>query len=323
MDYNEFKNIIIKFIRESKMSLGIFEEITDVKLEKKKSNNNNANFGIIVNNKFKYFIKLSPIDNTLNNEYVILKELPEEIGPYPYIFDNTKKIFPYEFEILTFEKGKDLIRYFEMHLVLLARKLAELHKIKSPNITINNKQYNKLNIYDYFVYYHEEYFKKNQKLIDDIYINQLIKHFQNFLKEYQNLFENISEFSLIHANLNPKNILFNEYDIRLINWESAHFCDNARDIATFFYDEISFDSNRIKLEKERSDFFLENYLKAYWSDSTFKQRVFIWIIYDMFSSLIKTRFKLLENNLNSLDKSKLENQSKELFEILKIKLKNQ
>lgn len=322
---SEFKKSIEEYILKNKGALGIFEEISNIEVFKFQVKGEFVDFVAILNSKNKYFLHFDILGNgKLEKEFLLLQDLPEELGPFPYIFERKGKYFDYDLLVLSFEKGKSLKMFFEMHLILLARKLADLHKIKSREMEIAGKKTNKLNLWEYFVSTNEKYFQNCPEMMEDVFIKELLGSFQKYLFEMQDMFDNLSEFSLIHGNLEPKNILFNEYEIRLVNWKNAHFCDNARDIATFYYDECWFGERRVKLEKDRVELFLDNYLKAYWSDSTFKKRVSVWVVFDMFCSLVLVRYKYYkymdENEEKWVNKNELLNLAKELGFILKRKL---
>jgi thiamine kinase-like enzyme len=325
VDMSEFKKNIESYILEKKGALGIFDEINSVEVFKFQAKGKFADFVVVVNSRNKYFLRFDVgFDGRLQEEFSLLLDLPEEIGPFPYVFEKKGKCFDYDLQVLSFERGKSLKMFFEMHLIILARKLADIHKIKSPNMEMSGKKVSKLNLLDYFVSVNEKYFQNCPEMMEDKYIKEQLGLFQKYLFEMQDLFNNINEFSLIHGNLEPKNILFNEYDVKLVDWKNAHFCDNARDMATFFYEDSWFGERRVKLERDRIELFLDNYLKAYWSDSTFKKRVNVWVVFDMFCSLILVRFKFYKYNDEHedriLNKNEIINLSNELSELLKRKL---
>ena len=322
MEESHIQEVIRNIVLNKRNYLNIFDEINSIDARKLAESENFQTYFILINEKLKFILKLSFNKNSLlEHEHKLLQDLPEEIGPYSYVFDKDNN---YSYEILSYEKGKDLQRYFEMHLVLFARKLAEVHKIKSKEIIINNKSTNKLNLFEYFISNNDKYFKKEPKLMEDKYVKELFPYFQKFLNACQPLFNDIDEFSLIHSNLEPRNVIFNEYDLRFLDWTKSHFCDNARDLATFFYEECWFNDKRVKLDLQRQNILFDNYLKAYWSDQTFKKRVKVWMIYDMFCSLIYCRYKLLQfenkEDIKVMYKKDLINESLELFNYLKHKI---
>ncbi len=325
MKFHELKQKIMEIVHEKQNLLGIFEEIEKVDIEKLDSQETDIFYLIKVNGKKKCFFK-ADLANTSKLEYEkkVLENLPEDIGPYPYFLDTNKTTLPFDYMITSFLRGKTLQIFFEMHLILFARKLAELHKLKHDCYGSLGSRKKKLNIWNMFVEENEQYFNTTPSLMHDEYLEQLLGYFQKFLMEQQPIFDQITEFSLLHQNLSPQNILFDEHEAYLINWDKAQYGDNAKDIVTFYYDDIWFNKWRVKLDPERKTIFIDNYLKAYWSDPSFKQRVEIWMIYDMFSSLVQCRYKHhnydAQDPNKTLNKKELQQQSEELCNVLKKKL---
>lgn len=149
----------------------------------------------------------------------------------------TKPIFFNEnFMIYEYKKGIHKKNLSSFDIKNLALKIKKLHKIKAKTKAYDIKkdlQYYKKNLKD----------KKNQKLITQCFksLNKLKKH-----KE---------ELVLTHHDLNPKNIIFHNNSIKIIDWEYTGLNDKFFDLASIC---VEFKFNKIK-EK----LFLEKYLLNY------------------------------------------------------------
>lgn len=259
----------------------------------------------------------------LKFEYDILENLFEELGPYPILVDVSKSIISLPYLIETFVSGKHMQRWFERHLIIFARKIAELHRMKLPFIMGKEaEKIKKLNIWEHFVQTNEKYFDGTAEMMTDVDMKYILPAFQKFLLDNQFLFDELVEFSLIHGDLKPSNIVFNETEVFFINWGKAKYFDNARDLATFFYDDMVFANERVKLEKDRKELFIDNYLRAYWKDTTFKQRLDIWIIFDMFCSLVFCKWKYYNFSSQGYEKTMTKRQLGEEISKIVYSLKN-
>ncbi|MCA9496984.1 MAG: hypothetical protein KC589_08610 [Nanoarchaeota archaeon] len=325
-DYNIsfFKEGISEIVSKKKDFLRINEEIERIDVKKLGELESDLSFLAIINYKYKFVFKFADDDGEgLKYEYHILENLFDEIGPYPVLVDVSKSIFSLAYLIETFVSGKHMQRWFERHLIIFARKIAELHRIKLPFILGKEaKKIKKLNVWEYFVITNEKYFDGTSEMMVDADMKLILPAFQKLLLDNQYLFDALEEFSLIHGNLKPANIVFNETQVFFINWSKAKYFDNARDLATFFYDDMVFANERVKLEKDRKELFIDNYLRAYWKDTTFKQRLDIWIIFDMFCSLVFCKWKYYNFNSEGYEKVMTKRQLMEEMYKIVVSLKN-
>jgi len=197
MNIHEIKKIVENFVLDNAKALFIFEEISKVEVLKQNGDDIVLILLVKVNDRKKLIFKIALDDEEiLKYEYAMLQNLPEEFGPHPLVIDINKKILPFVFFVTTFVKGKTLERFFEMHLILFARKLADLHKVKLPfRIVADGKRVKGINLWEYFVEKNGNYFNQVPELMKDTLIEPLLPIFQQYLFDSQELFASIEEFS--------------------------------------------------------------------------------------------------------------------------------
>ena len=149
----------------------------------------------------------------------------------------TKPIFFNEnFMIYEYKKGIHKKNLLSFDVKNLALKIKKLHNINAKTKAYDIKkdlQYYKKNLKD----------EKNQKLI-----TQCFKSLNN-LKKYK------KELVLTHHDLNPKNIIFHNSSIKIIDWEYAGLNDKFFDLASICVE--------FKFNKTKEKLFLKKYLLNY------------------------------------------------------------
>ena len=142
-----------------------------------------------------------------NFEYEILKKVHKlNISSKP-IFINE------EFMIYEFIKGIHKTILTSNEIKKLALLIKKYHKIKP-----------KIKYYDF-----KKDLKNYAQFLDDFKSNKLLSQTArtiNFIKKYK------KELVLIHHDLNPKNIIFNNKEIKIIDWEYVGINDIFFDLAS-------------------------------------------------------------------------------------------
>lgn len=152
----------------------------------------------------------------------------------------SKPIFLNEnFMIYEYEKGLHKTELSTLELKNLVLKIKKFHKFK-----INQKPYNlKKDLLNY------------DKSLDDFRSKKLIKEsFRNLflLKRYK------QDLVLTHHDLNPKNIIFRNNSIKIIDWEYAGLNDRFFDLASICVE--------FSLNKKDEKLILRNYFNHYKKD---------------------------------------------------------
>lgn len=144
------------------------------------------------------------------------------------------------------------------HMKVAARALANLHKIKIENNIVQDK-FKKID----FIYYYEllkdnnedcyNYFKQN--------INKLIVIYNEVFDNYNKLTD---QLSYIHGDYNRKNLLWKNYQLHIIDWETASISNPSIDFfnsAWFLTDDI---------DKDKYIAFTKEYLSIMKIDDNFE-----------------------------------------------------
>ncbi len=165
----------------------------------------------------------------LRNEHIIQKLFEGGIAPKPFIWDGSKKKFPYKFRIETFVEGMKPKRLTEKTMLKLARILAELHSKKFAKC---GKYPGKDRVF-LFGEIVKPYFKKAR------HYNELLDHFIDLgechIEYYKNKLKEFKDFTLIHLDLHIDNLVLENSELKLLDWEYAEIGDPAMDIAILFW----------------------------------------------------------------------------------------
>ena len=144
------------------------------------------------------------------------------------------------------------------HVRLLANSLAKLHSIKvNENITINKYEKNNYKeLYDISLNINDsrlDSFKNN--------IDKLIKVYDEVYSSYLKL---SNQLSYVHKDFNRKNVLWNDMDFRIIDWETATIDNPSID----FFNSAWFLTNDI--EEEKFKVFISEYFSIMKLDDDFE-----------------------------------------------------
>ena len=166
------------------------------------------------------------------------------IAPISHYYDlgqNEKQI---HWSLVDFVEGETVQKLSDKNIVQLAQTLKKLHEN-----TIKNKygdRWFELEELPYKSYTLKEYSKNKAKLVEKIGYDKLKRDFENIN------WAEIKQFCLIHNDLKPLNMVENNGEILLIDWEYAYMDIPENDIARFFVEN--------SLTEDQKKLFLENYL---------------------------------------------------------------
>lgn len=208
------------------------EEILSLELLKNQGFNNISY--LLKTSKNSYVIRVFKSNDSVN----ISRSFEFETQKKAYKKDiATKPIFFNEnFMIYEYKKGIHKKNLSSFDVKNLALKIKKLHNISAKTKVYDIKkdlQYYKKNLKD----------EKNQKLI-----TQCFKSLNN-LKKYK------KELVLTHHDLNPKNIIFHNNSIKIIDWEYSGLNDKFFDLASVCVE--------FKFNKTKEKLFLKKYLLNY------------------------------------------------------------
>ncbi len=210
-------------------NLNIFKDelISFVKLENQGFNNINY---LLKTSEKSYIIRVFKSTNSVNisREFefkVQKKAFIKNIAPKPIYLNDTFMIYEYT-------KGIHKTKLSKRNLLNLTSKVKKIHKLKLTSNIYNLKA-------DFKMYKKELKDEKSKKLLE--------KSFKS-LKEIKKM---KIQLGLVHHDLNPKNIIFKNDNIKIIDWEYAGLNDIFFDFASICIE--------FKLSKEDEGILLKNY----------------------------------------------------------------
>lgn len=300
-----YQKEIRQILEQNKNILGL-GEISKVSTTKIGRGENHDSILVKVNQKkFVFRIGLrKKFEENMAREFNMLKMIPKEIAPIPFYFDNSKKIIPHAFLIISYVEGKKIMRWSKKHLLLHAKKLAQLHKKKfSHCCDPDNVKKRKFSLLTTFGEWASEF--KDQLRYKEI--KPLASKIKVYIKENNHLFTSLKKFSIIHGDAYVDNILFSKDDIHYIDWEWSQISDNAQDLAALFYRDHNIFPWIVKFSDKDIDEYLNAYLKII-KDKTLKERVEVWNNYIRFFDLLWFKRKI-----KNCHKEKVNNFSKKFY----------
>lgn len=217
-------------------------------------------------------------DKYLPQEFRLLQQLPDGLGPQPFLLDMSRRALPYPFAILSFIPGTTPANWTEKILRVHATNIARMHQRESATWTTREGKPSSAP-FDFYQMFQENitrWRKLSPWIFEDELIIRLLPQLNAYFHERNHLFTSLSRFSLIHGDLCAPNILVHEGDIRYIDWEYARYGDGALDIAQLAWD-IDNPPWQIKLADQQLAMFFQTYL-AQRPDPTLIERYKAWCV---------------------------------------------
>jgi len=228
-----------------------------------------GNINYIFKIKDKRFICRVNIDKGVpdksKEEFNSLKKIENlNIAPKAFYYHPKDKRFPYGFIILEFIDGKPFRKrkrnYTQKQVKQIAFLLAELHSKACRGL--QRKNYSFRHYLKECNAYIRRINKQNNKLKREL--RNVCSAIRDFLPKREK-----HEFSLIHGDVCPQNIIEIKKGLKLIDWESLQCSDPAKDIANILID--------LGLKNNNLNFFLKEYQKIR-EDQTILERAKIYSI---------------------------------------------
>jgi aminoglycoside phosphotransferase (APT) family kinase protein len=273
-----FEKEIKKIILTKKELFHVKEKITSIEVSNLGTGENNQSILAKINGKHKFVFRIAL--NKINDvekerrKFENLKLIPNSFGPKPVLFDDSRKIIPNVFSILTFVEGKSVRKWRMKNIRLHAKALAVIHHKKFRCWTDDKKKYKKLDLLKKFDKDIDEY----KQVSKDKKTSELILAVRKYILEKNQLFTSLQNFSIIHGDICNDNVVFYQNNIRYIDWEWLRIGDNAEDIGRIFSNDYSLSPWFIKLSEKNVDYMIKVYINENknFADKTLKERVEVW-----------------------------------------------
>lgn len=172
------------------------------------------------------------------------------------------------------------------HIKLLAHQLAKLHSIK-VDLNIDIKKYDKedfMFLYNKTLECNDEYFdffKEN--------INKIVCIYDKVYDSYMKL---SNQKSYVHKDFNRKNVLWNNDEFRIIDWETASIDNPSIDL----FNSVWFLTDDIK--KDKFNVFIKEYFSMMQIEDDYETAVFAALIEECnwLAFSLKRALKIITNN---------------------------
>lgn len=212
----------------------------------------NLNYLFRIGNK-KFICRINidkEVPNKTRDEHKALKLVENlNIAPKVYYMHKADKSFPKDFLILEFIEGKPFRmkkrNYTARQIKQIAQLLARLH---SKKITMPKKKYS----YQHYIKEGDKFIKSINKYTKnklDSKLEEISKKIKAFVPKKES-----HEFSLIHGDVCPQNIVETKKGLELIDWESLRYSDPAKDVANVLVD--------LGIKNDDLTLFMKEYLKT-------------------------------------------------------------
>jgi len=210
------------------------------------SGNHNDNYAIeTIGKKYVLRIENNPQFKNLKKEYNLLKSLEAGLGPKAYFFDKSHKIIPADYFVEEFVEGKYPKRLNNKFIILMAKWLKKLHQQKKPC----KKQSMLKTIKPYFKNVNNHKNAISSEIVNKI--DSLFKRVTAFCKKNDGIFANRKEACLLHSDLSRENIIYDDKNIRLLDWEFSRYNFSEWDLVYFM--------QSLELNPKQEELFLKTY----------------------------------------------------------------
>jgi len=238
----------------------------------------------------------------LVREFERLALLPLGIGPTPLYLDTSRREVPYPCAILSFVPGEPHADWSVEDLRAHAATLARVHQHQVPYWgSIGEEQERPFDMRQRF---HEslDYWEiAYRRLFEIDIVARLVPRLDVYIDAHNSLFTGLPAFSLVHGDPCVPNILFEQGEVRYIDWEWMVWGDPALDVAQLGWG-IANPPWQIALTEGRLDAYLQAY-QAHRPDPTVRERREVWMAYIKFFDHLHYRTKARRPRLEADDLS--------------------
>ncbi len=229
---------------------------------------------------------------SLANEQAILDALPDGIGPSLYAWDLSCTNVSEPYAILEYCPGIFKTEWSSSDISRHAARLARLHSTRFAfhgplHGEQNSAPFSLLRRFDVAYSYWEE---RQPDMLRQPLIRQVARGVRETFANRDHYFTQLTQFSLVHGDLHPLNIVISDKSMRYIDWEAAYVGDPAHDLSMLGW-EIG-TGWQIALDRESMQFFMREYQTHTQSDESLDLRRDAWMLYTMFFDQIYHRTRI-------------------------------
>jgi len=194
---------------------------------------------------------------------------PHDIAPKPLFLDNTREHFPYGLLIEEYISGGH-IRFSTPAVQRAAVAMSKLHTMPIENAPLQRRENPLRGQYASGMAALEQYEQRQSPDMDLLRLCRSIM--AKMVKDIPKLEGMYAPSSVIHADLNPANIIDNGKSVYFIDWERSRIDDPSQDVAAFFCDAQNLWASPRALTDAEKQAFLETYTEKT-GDTTMPDRI--------------------------------------------------
>jgi thiamine kinase-like enzyme len=260
----------------------------------------NLNVLVTVNQAHQFNLRIGLKNNKtaarkLQNEVDVLRRVPVGIGPRSFVVDLSRTHLPKPYSILQYLPGETKTLWSDVDLETHACRLAQLHQRKFAQHgkfgRLTQAEFDILNDFRDNLHYWQIHYPA---LFDLATFQRLIPTIRQFVADHAKLFSGLHTFTIVHNDLNMRNMVFHDNRLYYIDWQWTRVGDPALDIASFAWD-IDNPPGIMKLTGQRLDMFLTTYF-GHKVDATLRQRRDVWMVFGMFFALFFYRILMSKDS---------------------------
>jgi aminoglycoside phosphotransferase (APT) family kinase protein len=231
--------------------------------------------------------------NTLKREAHALSLLTTPHVPKLIFFDENKKLLDRYWILETYTQGRAVPRLSTEQFKSLGTLLAKVHTTKDG--TYGVRVWEKL-------LWACQMFGDEQALLShkNDQLRSLIRTAREVFNDKQHTFNDLP-MSLIHGDATPSNILVQDDQVALIDWELSQFNDAMAEFSTVYYEDIDYNQGkwRIKITLEEKSALFQGYEQA--GGTIDEDRIRFWINFDKLGAAIFLYWRIHDSGREAND----------------------
>lgn len=226
--------------------------------------------------------------NTLYREAETLKLLRTAHVPELIFFDKSQRINGKSWIIESYLEGKSAKDLTTKQYASLGKLLAHLHTVTEPNPKEVDFWQDLLD--DCRLFGDETTLMKHP----NVEIKELVHQARDYFYDQKSKFAPIHR-SLIHGDATPNNILVNDDEVSLIDWELSRFRDPMAEFSTMYYPDMEYNKGlwRTHITEDKQAALFTGYCQA--GGAIDRQRLDVWMNLDKLGAAIYLYWKMYES----------------------------
>ncbi|WP_288798510.1 phosphotransferase family protein [uncultured Arsenicicoccus sp.] len=205
------------------------------------------------------------LPRAMREEFTVLQLLPEGVGPQPVALDESGDRLGMPAMVVGLVPGEVLTDpddWDEELLTRLARVIARLHDRAYTRCgPVGDPQRSAVSIVGAFEAGLGWWIEHQPEVVSDPEVLALLPGVRAYLAEREPWFEPVRRFALVHGDLVAANVLVEDGEPRLVDWEWAEIDDPARDLG-YLGGRLASEGVQVRLDRPAVEHLVRAYLEA-------------------------------------------------------------